>query len=103
MRMICKYTSFNDYDENFKETDKSWYLSFVKKDDVIDIPFDNREEMEKMANKYTLKDFISSEKFLNEIKEFDDFKDFFGDIDVLVFYGNDIHINLKEILSEDHE
>ena len=101
MRMLCKYTSYTDYDENFKEVDKSWYLSFVKKDDVIDIPFESKEEMIKKANKYSLKEFVASAEFKSEIKEFDDYKEFFGDIDMLVFYDSDISVNLKDILGNE--
>ena len=101
MRMLCKYTSYTDYDEHFNETDKSWYLSFVKKDDVIDIPFESKEELEKLAGRYSLKAFLGSERFLSEIREFDDYRDFFGDTDTVVLYGTDIPFSIDEILKNE--
>lgn len=103
MRMLVKYTSFNDYDKDFKEVDRSWYLSFVKRDDVIDIPFESKDELAKKANEYTLADFVKSEEFKNELESFEDAREFFGDIDTLVLYGKDIKVNFKDFFEESSE
>lgn len=96
MRMLVKYTAYIDFDANGDETDRSYYLSFVKKDDVMDIPFDSLEELKNRASKYTIGEYIKSADFKEKASVYDDYEDFFKDVDALVLYEETIPVNFFE-------
>lgn len=99
MRMLVKYTAYVDFDKEGKETDRSYYLSFVKKDDVMDIPFDSMEALQSKVSKYTLAEYVKSSEFRAEVEAYDDFQDFFKDVDTLVLYGDSIPVDLGSLRS----
>ncbi|MFB0917453.1 MAG: hypothetical protein QMB63_00085 [Clostridiaceae bacterium] len=96
MRMLVKYTAYIDFDSNGDETDRSYYLSFVKKDDVMDIPFESLEDLKSKASKYTIAEYIKSKDFLEKASVYEDYKDFFEDVGVLVLYEDTISVKFFE-------
>lgn len=99
MRMLVKYTAYVDFDRDGTETDRSYYLSFVKKDDVMDIPFESMEELQKKAGKFTIADYVKTEGFKTDVAAYDDFQDFFKDVDTLVLYEESVPVDLSSLLS----
>lgn len=99
MRMLVKYTAYVDFDKDGKETDRSYYLSFVKKDDVMDIPFASMEDLQKTAGKYSIAEYVKSAEFKTDVKAYDDYKEFFQGIDTLVLYEDSVLVDLSSLLS----
>lgn len=97
MRMLVKYTSFNDFDKDGNKVDESFYLSFVKGEDVMDIPFDSFEEMKDFTEEGKLKENVLKEDFIEKLSAYDDYKDFFKGVDVLVLYDKAISVDLSPI------
>ena len=97
MRMLVKYSAYVDFDKDFNEKEKDYYLSFVKKDDVIDVSFESLSELKNSVDEYKLADFIKSQKFISEVSQYDDYKEFFGDVNTLVFYGKDIPVKFDHL------
>ena len=97
MRMLVKYTAFIDLDQNGNETDRSHYLSLIRKDDVMDLPFDSIEELKQKAGKYTLADYVKSEEFKEKILAYDDYEEFFRDVDTMVLYQDSIAVDLSAL------
>lgn len=98
MRMLVKYTAYIDLDQNGAETDRSHYLSFINKEDVMEIPFASMEDLQKKAGQYTLADYIRSNEFKEEIRVYDDYKEFFEGVDTLVLYGESIAADFSNLL-----
>lgn len=96
MRMLVKYTAFIDLDQAGEEVERSYYLSFINKDDVIDIPFESLEELQTKAGRYTLAEFVKSDEFKEKIEEFDDLEEFFADVETLVLYDESIPVNVSD-------
>lgn len=96
MRMLVKYTAFVDFDAQGEETDRSYYLSFVKDDDVMDLPFESLEALKTKANEHTLADYVNSQEFQEAISAYEDHGEFFSQVDTLVLYGKGIGVNFKE-------
>lgn len=92
MRMLVKYTAYVDFDQNGKETDRSYYLSFVNKDDVMDIPFESLAEMMDSASKYHIAEYVQSGDFIAKAGVYDDYEEFFKGVDVLVLYDEAIPV-----------
>ena len=99
MRMLVKYTAYVDFDKDGQETDRSYYLSFVKKDDVMDIPFASMEELQNTAGKYSIADYVKSAEFKTAVEAYDDYKEFFLGVDTLVLYEDSILVDLSNLLS----
>ncbi len=99
MRMLVKYTAYVDFDKEGKETDRSYYLSFVKKDDVMDIPFESMNDLQKKADRFTIAEYIKTPEFLEEIRSYDDYREFFQDVDVLVLYDESVPVDFSTVLS----
>ncbi len=97
MRMLVKYTAFIDLDQDGNETDRSHYLSLIRKDDVMDLPFDSIEELKQKAGKYTLADYVKSEEFKEKILAYDDYEEFFRDVDTMVLYQDAIAVDLSAL------
>ena len=97
MRMLVKYTAFIDLDQDGNETDRSHYLSLIRKDDVMDLPFDSIEELKQKAGKYTLADYVKSEEFKEKILAYDDHEEFFRDVDTMVLYQDSIAVDLSAL------
>ena len=97
--MLVKYTAYVDFDHDGKETDRSYYLSFVKKDDVMDIPFSSMEELQKNAGKYSIAEYVKSAEFKADVKAYDDYKEFFQGVDTLVLYEDSVLVDLSSLLS----
>lgn len=97
MRMLVKYTAFIDLDQDGNETDRSHYLSLIRKDDVMDLPFDSIEELKQKAGKYTLADYVKSEEFKEKILAYDDYEEFFRDVDTMVLYQDSIAVDLSAL------
>lgn len=97
MRMLVKYTAFIDLDQDGNETDRSHYLSLIRKDDVMDLPFDSIEELKQKAGKYTLADYVKSEEFKEKILAYDDHEEFFRDVDTMVLYQDAIAVDLSAL------
>lgn len=100
MRMLVKYTAFIDLDQNGAEVDRSHYLSFIRKDDVMDLPFDSMEELKQKAGRYSLADYVRSEEFQEKIQAYEDHAEFFKDVDTLVLYGDSIAVDLSVPISQ---
>ncbi len=100
MRMLVKYTAFIDLDQMGEEVDRSYYLSFVNKDDVMDLPFDSLDELQKKAGKYTLADFMKSEEFKEKTVDYEDTEEFFKSVDTLVLYDESIPVDLTHLTGE---
>ncbi|PKK38749.1 hypothetical protein ABB02_02055 [Clostridiaceae bacterium JG1575] len=100
MRMLVKYTAFIDFDQEGQEVDRSYYLSFVRGEDVMDIPFDSMEALKEKAAEHTLASLVTSDEFKKEVQSFDDYREFFQDIDVLVLYEASIPVQLNALLEE---
>lgn len=100
MRMLVKYTAFIDLDHMGEEVDRSYYLSFVNKDDVMDLPFDSLDELQKKAGKYTLADFMKSEEFKEKTVDYEDTEEFFKSVDTLVLYDESIPVDLTHLTGE---
>lgn len=96
MRMLVKYTAFIDLNQAGEEVERSYYLSFINKDDVIDIPFESLEELQTKAGPYTLAEFVKSDEFKEKIEEFDDLEEFFADVETLVLYDESIPVTLSD-------
>ena len=96
MRMLVKYTAFIDLNQAGEEVERSYYLSFINKDDVIDIPFESLEELQTKAGRYTLAEFVKSDEFKEKIEEFDDLEEFFADVETLVLYDESIPVTLSD-------
>ncbi len=99
MRMLVKYTAFVDFDQDGKEMDRSYYLSFVNKEDVMDIPFPSMEALKEKAGQYTIAKYITTDEFREAISVYDDHREFFKDVDVLVLYEHAIAVDLKGLVS----
>lgn len=97
MRMLVKYTAYIDFDKDGQETDRSYYLSFVNKDDVMDIPFPSMEALRQQAGRYSLADYVRSQEFKEEIAVYDDYQEFFKDVDVLVLYEEAIPVDFSAL------
>lgn len=97
MRMLVKYTAFIDLDQDGNETDRSHYLSMIRKDDVMDLPFDSIEELKLKASKYALADYVKSEEFKEKIQAYDDHLEFFRDVDTLVLYQDSIAVDFSAL------
>lgn len=99
MRMLVKYTAYVDFDRDGKETDRSYYLSFVKKDDVMDIPFETMESLQKKAGKFSIAEYIKTAEFKSSVEAYDDFKEFFLDVETLVLYDDSVPVDFSSLLS----
>lgn len=97
MRMLVKYTAYVDFDAAGTEVDRSYYLSFVNGEDVMDIPFPSMESLKEMAGRYTIGDYIRSDEFKDAISVYDDYGDFFRDVDVLVLYHEAVAVDLGHL------
>lgn len=97
MRMLVKYTAFIDLDQDGNETDRSHYLSLIRKDDVMDLPFDSIEELKLKASKHALADYVKSEEFKEKIQAYDDHLEFFRDVDTLVLYQDSIAVDFSAL------
>ena len=100
MRMLVKYTAFIDLNQAGEEVERSYYLSFINKEDVIDIPFESLEELQTKAGKYTLAAFMKSDEFKEKVEEFDDMEEFFRDVETLVLYDESIPVEEMELKKE---
>ncbi|KAF5058535.1 hypothetical protein [Proteiniclasticum sp. QWL-01] len=90
MRMLVKYTAFIDMDQDGQETDRSYYLSFINKDDVMDLPFDSLEELKEKCDSVHLAEYIKSGEFKEKAESYEDFREFFQGVDTLVLYDKSI-------------
>ena len=97
MRMLVKYTAYVDFDEKGSEVDRSYYLSFVNRDDVMDIPFPSMEALKERAGRYTIGEYIRTAEFQEAVSVYDDYRDFFRDVDVLVLYDNAVAVDFHEL------
>lgn len=97
MRMLVKYTAYVDFDETGSEVDRSYYLSFVNRDDVMDIPFPSMKALQEKAGRSTIAEFIRSVEFKEAASVYDDYRDFFRDVDVLVLYDHAVAADFSEL------
>lgn len=95
MRMLVKYTASVDLNSDGTEKERGYYLSFVKSDDVMDIPFETFEEMSKKASEYTIGEYVNSDEFIEKVSVYDDYKEFFSDIDTLVLYDKAVGVKFS--------
>lgn len=97
MRMLVKYTAYVDFAQDGTELERNYYLSFVKKDDVIDIPFDSMETLQNQAGKYSIADYIKSPEFKKEAQAYDDYREFFAGVETLVLYEDSIAVDFSSL------
>lgn len=102
MRMLAKYTVFMDLDDMGHKIDESFYLSFVKGEEIMDIPFDTFDEMKKFTDKEKIQENIESQDFKEKIGVYDDSNEFFKDTDFLVVNGRTLPVDFS-FLSKERE
>lgn len=98
MRMLVKYTAFVDFNKDGEEMDRSYYLSFVRGEDVMDLPFESMAELQKKASAFSIAEYVKGPEFLEKIKDYADYQEFFGDVNTLVLYDDSVGVDFSEIL-----